>query len=103
MKPSALLAAILIFPSLALAADVPLTGGFKDVVNSLISFVDKSIIPLLFALAFIFFLIGMVRFFFSGSEENREKGRQFAIWGMVGLVVLFSIWGIVNVFVSALQ
>jgi len=76
---------------------------FKDVVDKLVSFVDASVIPLLISLGFIFFLIGMVRFFFSESEENREKGRQFAIWGIIGLVVLFSLWGIVNILVSTLQ
>lgn len=77
---------------------------FKTAVDSLVKFVDTSVIPLLFALGFIFFLIGLVRFFFlSPSEENREKGRQFALWGLVGFVVLFSIWGIVNLLVSTFQ
>jgi len=76
---------------------------FAGLVNSLVSFADTSIIPLLFALGFIFFLIGMVRFFFSQSEENREKGRQFALWGLIALVVLFSVWGIVNVLVDTLK
>ena len=58
---------------------------------------------ILVALGFIFFLIGMVRFFFSESEENREKGRQFALWGIIALVVLFSVWGIVNILVSTLK
>jgi hypothetical protein len=76
---------------------------FKSAVDGLVTFVDTSVIPLLFALGFIFFLIGMVRFFFSASEESHEKGRQFALWGIIAFVVLFSLWGIVNIFVSALQ
>jgi hypothetical protein len=76
---------------------------FKSSVDHLVSFANTSIIPLLFALAFIFFLIGLLRFFFFPSEENREKGRQFAFWGIVGFVVLFSIWGIVSLLVSTLQ
>ncbi len=76
---------------------------FLGLTNNLVAFVDGSVIPLLGALAFVFFLIGMVRFFFSQSDENREKGRQFALWGMVGLVVIFTVWGVVTLFVGALQ
>jgi len=76
---------------------------FASLTNEIVSFTDASLIPLLFALAFIFFLVGMVRFFFSQSDENREKGRQFAVWGLVGLIALFCIWGVVNLFVSALK
>ncbi len=76
---------------------------FAQSVNKLVAFVDNSIIPLIFALAFLFFLIGMVRFFFSQDAENREKGKQFAVWGVIGLVVMFSLWGIVNLFLGVLK
>jgi uncharacterized membrane protein HdeD (DUF308 family) len=76
---------------------------FKGLVDGIVSFVDSSVIPLLFALAFIFFLIGVARYFFSQSDEEREKGRQFVIWGIIGLVVLFSLWGIVNLFLALIK
>jgi len=75
---------------------------FKAAVEKLVGFVDDSVIPLLFALAFLFFLIGIARFFFAQDAENREKGKQFALWGVIGLVVMFSLWGIVNLFLSVL-
>jgi hypothetical protein len=64
--------------------------------------VDKGIIPLLYSLAFLFFIFGIARFFFSSNEEHREQGRAFAIWGIIGLFVLFSIWGIVKILLSTL-
>lgn len=76
---------------------------FAQVVNNFISFVNNSVIPLLFALAFLFFLAGLVRFFFSGGDENRQKGREFALWGFIGLIVLFCIWGIVNLLLATFQ
>jgi hypothetical protein len=77
---------------------------FAQFVNEkVVGFVDESVIPLLFILAFLFFLIGMVRFFFSQDQENRAKGKQFVLWGIIGLVVMFSLWGIVNMFVNILQ
>lgn len=76
--------------------------AFADLVNSIARLVDGAVIPLLYALAFILFLIGMVRFFFMGGEEQRQKGRVFMLWGVIGFVVLFSVWSIVRLFLGIL-
>jgi hypothetical protein len=68
-----------------------------------VDFANTYVVGLLIALAFLFFLIGIVRYFFSENDENRAKGRQFALWGIVGLAVIFSLWGIVNVFLAVIQ
>lgn len=76
---------------------------FAQFVASIASLVDKAIIPLLYALAFITFLIGMVRYFFlEGGEEARQKGKVFMLWGVIGFVVIFSVWGIVRLFLGIL-
>jgi hypothetical protein len=96
--------ALLFIAGVTHAADIPLQGQtFAGLVDQLAGFVDKYIIPLLFIIAFVAFLIGMVRYFFSLDSENRQHGRAFALWGIVGLVVLFTMWGIVNLFVAALK
>jgi hypothetical protein len=41
-----------------------------------------------------------VRYFFTGGEENRTVARAFMIWSLVGMVVLFGLWGIVQTLVS---
>ncbi len=75
---------------------------FAQLVNSIVKLVDTAVMPLLYALAFILFLIGMVRFFFMGGEEARQKGRVFMLWGIIGFVVLFGVWGIVRLFLEVL-
>ncbi len=72
--------------------------------TGIIGVITTSIVPVIFALAFLFFVWGVVNyFFFQGSnEEAREKGRQFVFWGILGLVVLFSVWGFVNIVVLTL-
>ena len=75
---------------------------FADFVNTkVVGFVDDAIIPLLFALAFLAFLTGVLRYFFFEGEENKQKGRQFALWGMIGLVVMFGVWGIVKLIIAS--
>ncbi len=77
--------------------------SFADIVNTRIVPIGDAIIGLLFSLAFIIFLIGMVRFFFlQEGEEGREKGKKLAFWGIIALVVLFSTWGLVHVLLSIL-
>lgn len=75
---------------------------FADFVQLLVRLVDTAIIPLLYALAFIAFLIGMVRYFFMGGEEARTAGKQFMLWSIIGFVVLFATWGIVRLFLTVL-
>jgi len=75
---------------------------FAQLVDSLVKVVDTAVMPLLYALAFLLFLIGMMRFFFMEGEEGRQKGRAFMLWGMIGFVVLFGVWGIVRLLLSVL-
>lgn len=76
---------------------------FSQFVNEkLVGVFDGAIMPLLYALAFLFFIYGVARLFFSDNEEKRTQGRAFAIWGIIGLVVLFSVWGIVKIVVATI-
>jgi len=76
---------------------------FADIVAKEVVPLGDAVIGLLYALAFILFLIGMVRLFFSQSEEARAKGKQLAFWGIIGLVVLFAVWGLVRVLLSVIS
>jgi heme/copper-type cytochrome/quinol oxidase subunit 4 len=62
------------------------------------------VIPLLFALAIVYLLVNVVRFFFiDGGEEGIQKGRQAVLYGIIGIFVIFSIWGIVNILLNTLN
>lgn len=87
-------AALLVLPYAANAKT------FAEIVNgSIVPFGDK-IVELIYALAFIFFLIGMVRYFFSHNAESRQQGRIFAIYGIAALAILFVVWGLVRFLIS---
>lgn len=66
--------------------------------------INYILVPVLMAIAFIVFLYGVYKYFIQGAadEKSRTDGRQFTLWGVVGFVVILSLWGIVNIFMSTL-
>lgn len=60
--------------------------------------ISNSIIPLLFAVALIAFLYGVIRYFMNANDSTkRAEGSQFMIWGIVALFVMLSVWGLVGI------
>lgn len=72
---------------------------FQDLVCYITRIINNSIIPLIFALATVFFIWGAVKYLIIGAadEKNREQGRQFMIWGIIALAVMLSVWGLVGI------
>ena len=57
----------------------------------------NPIITLLALAAFILFVWGVVQFIRgSANEEERKKGQQHMLWGIVGLAIIFGAQAIVN-------
>ncbi len=78
------------------------SGTFASKVYKLTDFVDSTIIPLLFAAAFVAMLVGIFRYFILPGEENLQKGRQFLLWGGMAFILMFVIWGLINLLLRSL-
>lgn len=70
-------------------------------INSLLGkineFILNPIIILLFVVALVVFFWGLVEFIYkAGSEDGRETGKRNMIWGIVGMVVMVSVYGIIR-------
>lgn len=72
--------------------------------TGIIGVLSTVVIPVIFTLAFAVFIWGVVsHFFLGGSDEGkRAEGRQFIIWGILGMVMLFAVWGFVKILLSTL-
>ena len=60
-------------------------------------FIDLGlkVIPFLGAVAFLMFVLGIGRFIrASGNEKELKDSKNLLIWGVIGLFVLTTIWGI---------
>ncbi|MBI5405668.1 hypothetical protein HY972_01355 [Candidatus Kaiserbacteria bacterium] len=58
----------------------------------------NPLILLLAASAFVVFLWGVFEFVaHAGDETKRTEGKKAILWGLVGLVVIFGAYGIINI------
>ena len=74
-------------------------NNLSDAGSFIINTINNVLVPVLFAIAFIVFLWGAFNTFIMGaqSEEVKEKGKNFMLWGLIGFFVMVSIWGLVNI------
>ena len=75
---------------------------FAQFAQSIVATISSAVLPVIFTLSALAFLWGIFKYFILGGadEESQKEGRQFILWGLVGLVVLFSVWGLVRVGLS---
>jgi len=65
-------------------------GGVLCKVNELLN----AIIPILVTLGIIYFIWGIVSYVIAGDEEAKSAGRDRIIYGVIGLAVIISVWGL---------
>lgn len=75
-----------------------LSGGTKNV-SLLVAFLQDALTiatGLILAAAVVFFLWGVFQFVRSaGDEEARKTGKNHIIYGVIGIAVMVSLWGLV--------
>ena len=81
--------------------DLAAKPKLQDLLGYVTCIIYKSVIPLFFAIGLAAFVYGVVQYVINDGEESKKaKGRQFMIWGLIGLTVMFSIWGLVSILSS---
>ncbi len=61
--------------------------------------INYILVPLLFAVAFITFLYGVANAYIlsQGDPDEIKRGHKLILWGIIGFVVMLSLWGLVNI------
>jgi len=58
--------------------------------------IGLKMIPFLGVVAFFVFILGIIKFIkAAGSEKDIKDSKNLIIWGIVGLFILVTIWGII--------
>ncbi|OGG76434.1 hypothetical protein A2950_00835 [Candidatus Kaiserbacteria bacterium RIFCSPLOWO2_01_FULL_55_19] len=85
-------------PLLAFAQSGINTSYLTPYSTGIIGVVNNILVPVLMAIAFIVFLWGVYKYFILGAadEKSRTEGRHFSLWGIIGFIIILSMWGLVN-------
>jgi len=91
----------LIAPMFAFAQTTGAEGRLDPVrvfLGNIVTFINGTLVPLIFALAFLVFIWGMFKTFILGGSDpgKQEEGKQLMLYAIVGFVIMVSLWGIVN-------
>lgn len=74
----------------AVATPTDLTG-----IINLFTEIGLKLIPFLGVVAFLVFILGVARFIKSASEKEVKESKNLLIWGVIGMFILITIWGII--------
>ncbi|MGB8815705.1 MAG: hypothetical protein WCC74_00490 [Minisyncoccia bacterium] len=70
---------------------------FADLIYDVIlSGILEPLIVLLSSLTILIFVWGILKYMRADSKE-REEGKKYMFWGVIGIFVMFSLWGLVNI------
>jgi hypothetical protein len=70
---------------------------FKDFIDIFLNLI-KTMIPVIAGLTLLTFFWGLAKFIMAvgGDEKAVAEGKNLMIWGILGLFVMVSIWGILH-------
>jgi cation transporter-like permease len=64
-------------------------GDVRNILNMLL--------PIIIAAAVVYFVYGIARYVMSGDEAAKEVAKGKIIYGIIGLFVMISVWGLVRI------
>ncbi len=99
MKKIGFVIGLLVLPNITFAQ-----ATINSFLINVVAFIDTVIIPFMFGVAFLVFVINAIRYFVvqSNNEEGREKAKALISYSLLAFVLLIVFWGIINLLVSSL-
>ena len=69
-----------------------------EIVNKVLTGIIDPLIIMFLVLGTLVFMWGVIQMMTAGgSEEKRTNGKKHIVWGLVGLFIMISAWGIIAV------
>lgn len=68
-------------------------------VGKIVTFIIDPLIALIFACGFLVFVWGIVQFMYGLSQQSeaKEEGKKHMLWGIIGITIMLSAWGILRI------
>jgi uncharacterized membrane protein YidH (DUF202 family) len=76
-------------------------ASVTTLMKSINKVIINPLIVLLFALAMVYFIYGIARYLLSpGNEEVRKTSKEHMLWGILGMVIMISVFGILSLIMN---
>ncbi len=92
MKKFIAVAVIALTPAVAAAQLGQSIGSLLSLVSNTLG----ALVYIVMSLGLLTFLWGVVKYVISNSDDDKKNARQYMIWGIIGLTVIFGVWGFVS-------
>ena len=76
-------------------AQQPQADAFS-ILDRIAEFVSR-LVPVFIAIAFVYFLYGVIRFIMAQDADKKKDARDIVVQGVIGLFIMMSIWGLVGI------
>ncbi len=84
-------------------AEAATVGALMAKINKVII---NPLITLMFIVAFVMFIWGLFSFFQAkgggGSDEDIQTGKRHAMWGIIGMTIMVSVFGLMQFLINSL-
>ncbi len=76
---------------------VAYAATFDEFLGKVIAKIVNPLIEFSFIVGLVVFLFGLMEFIRgANNEEKRSKGKQHMLWGIIGFVIMFGVFGIIT-------
>jgi len=86
-------------PLLALAVDTDVSS--IDAIFNSVKSVLGALIPIFISLAVVYFIWEVFQYTIAGDEDKKSAAKKGMIWGIIGLFIMISIWGLVGILTTS--
>ena len=71
--------------------------SIQEIIEKITQEILNPVIYLLFAAATIMFVVGIIKYILSASPQQVDQGKKTMLYGIIGLFVMASAYGIVKI------
>ena len=92
----------ILLPNIAYAQTAP-PQSVLEFIGKLSTNILNPIIAILFSLALVYFIYGVAVYIWNpNNEEARTKGRKSMFWGIIGMFIMTSVFGIMQFLINSI-
>jgi hypothetical protein len=80
------------------------TGSLGRILDPIISNIVNPIVMLMFAIGLLVFAYGVFEMIWKGGDSDaRSKGKMHMFGGIIGMFVMLSAWGLINLVANTVK